>query len=210
MFRQVRLIALLAVVTFFAAISQASAAPVVLTVEGMAQFDPPPLPLGGSTTPPFGIVSGQPMTLQVGYDDAIFGNGTHRASSATGITITFTLGAPGQQVQFTETDDACFDDPTPFCDGFPSITLFGGALMDIDYFGSIEVGAVTYNLAAANDLAESPTLPGFYFDWLLYNATNTQTLAGGTLQISEPGTFLLFASGLIALRRSRRFRRAQA
>lgn len=202
---------ILVVVLTIAAATVGNAAPVVITVDGRAQFDPPSLPGGGAATAPFGIVSGQRITLEVGYDDALIGNGTHRASSATGITIAFTLGAPGQEVMFTETDEFCFDNASPSCDGFPSISLLNGVLLDINYFGGITIGADSFLLAAANDFAEAdPVVPGFRFDWLLYNGDFTQTLAGGVLAIAEPGTMLLLGVGLTALGVSRRRRGAQA
>lgn len=195
---------LLALATLLGAVSLGHSAPVVLTVPGVAQFDP------GSTPAPFGIVSGQPITLEVSYDDASIGNGTHRATTANGIQFTFTLGAPGMEVQFTEADDDCFDNPDPFCSELPSITLFNNMLVNINYFGFIMAGGEGYWLSAFDDLAESPTQPGFYFDWLLINGSFTQTLAGGTLAIAEPATTLVFGLGLIALGISRLRRRTQA
>lgn len=183
------------------------AVPIAMTLNGIAQFDPPSLPGGGTSIAPFGIVSGQPMSLTVGFDDSL-GDGNHEVSTATGITLEFVLGAPGMQVTFRETDDSCFDDSG--CNEFLFITLDNGYVTNVSYVGSIIANSETYFLSVFRDLAESPDTPGFFFDWLLVDSTGTESLAGGLIFISEPGTLLMFGLGGLMLLRSRRLRRAQA
>ncbi len=214
MIKHVARIGILAFALTVALVHTGNAAPVTLTVDGFAEFDPtPPHGLGA-----LGVVSGQPLSLAVTFDDALIGNGVHEVSSATGIGLTVTLGPLATPVIFSETDDFCFDNLS--CNAFLFVDIRDDQIYNVSYVGERTIAGRDYALVVYRDFAESPTMAGYFFDWILYDCTGTTncfrdgiSTAGGELafaEISEPGTMGLMVVSGLALARLRRRRRSQA